>query len=344
MKEIEVKREEALRRFDIAMCAVETKRCLIQSDSFVFYKGNLITFNGEMRTIQTSPFGDEIEGSILAQDLHAVFKKFSDENLLISAGDGELLVSGEKRKAGVKMDQDILMPFKTVHRAKEYKPLLPELMDYLVQASLVCSKDESANWEMTHVHADAEFVDATDRHRYFRASLATGLDKPLLIQAKLVQVLSKFKLVEIDATTTEGWVHFRTAENFEISLIMNKSGYFNRTMLDNLLVLPDAKNVQLPENLEEILARAEIMSDKENQSVEITLKEGEVSVFSKKAFGWFRETQKVDYIGPDFSFSINPAFLRGMLKKTKEMLVNDFLAKVSVDGTHFVAALIKKVV
>ena len=242
------------------------------------------------------------------------------------------------------MDQDILMPFKTVQRAKEYKPLRPELMDYLVQASLVCSKDESANWEMTHVHADAEFVDATDRHRYFRASLATGLDKPLLIQAKLVQVLSKFKLVEIDATTTEGWVHFRTAENFEISLIMNKSGYFKRTMLDNLLVLPDAKYVQLPENLEEILARAEIMSDKENPSVEITLKEGEVSVFSKKAFGWFRETQKVDYIGPDFSFSINPAFLRGMLKKTKEMLVNDCLAKVSVDGTHFVAALIKKVV
>ena len=344
MKEIEVKREEALRRFDNAMCAVETKRCLMQSDTFVFYKGNLITFNGEMRTIQTSPFGDEIEGSILAQDLLAVFKKFSDENLLISAGDGELLVSGEKRKAGVKMDQDILMPFKTVQRAKEYKPLLPELMDYLVQASLVCSKDESANWEMTHVHADAEFVDATDRHRYFRASLATGLDKPLLIQAKLVQVLSKFKLVEIDATTTEGWVHFRTAENFEISLIMNKSGYFKRTMLDNLLVLPDAKYVQLPENLEEILARAEIMSDKENPSVEITLKEGEVSVFSKKAFGWFRETQKVDYIGPDFSFSINPAFLRGMLKNTKEMLVNDFLAKVSVDGTHFVAALIKKVV
>lgn len=344
MKEIEVKREEALRRFDNAMCAVDVNRRLIQSDSFVFFKGNLITFSGEIRTIQPSPFGDEIEGSVLAQDLLAVFKKFSDENLLISAGDGELLVSGEKRKAGVKMDQDILMPFKTVQRAKEYKPLRPELMDYLVQASLVCSKDESANWEMTHVHADAEFVDATDRHRYFRASLATGLDKPLLIQAKLVQVLSKFKLVEIDATTTEGWVHFRTAENFEISLIMNKSGYFKRTMLDNLLVLPDAKYVQLPENLEEILARAEIMSDKENPSVEITLKEGEVSVFSKKAFGWFRETQKVDYIGPDFSFSINPAFLRGMLKNTKEMLVNDFLAKVSVDGTHFVAALIKKVV
>lgn len=342
MKEIEVKREEALWRFDNAMCAVEKKRCLIQSDSFVFFKGNLITFSGEIRTIQPSPFGDEIEGSILAQDLLAVFKKFSDENLLISAGDGELLVSGEKRKAGVKMDQDILMPFKTVQRAKEYKPLLPELMDYLVQASLVCSEDDSANWEMTHVHADTEFVDATDRHRYFRASLTTGLDKPLLIQAKLVQVLSKFKLVEIDATTTEGWVHFRTAENFEISLIMNKSGYFNRTMLDNLLVLPDAKYVQLPENLEEILARAEIMCEKENQSVEITLKEGEVSVFSKKAFGWFRETQKVDYIGPDFSFSINPAFLRGMLKKTKEMLVNDFLAKVSVDGTHFVSALMKK--
>lgn len=344
MKEIEINRVEALKSLENAMVAVDVNRRLMQSDTFVFYKGNLITFNGEMRTIQTSPFGDEIEGSILAQDLLAVFKKFSDENLLISAGDGELLVSGEKRKAGVKMDQDILMPFKTVQRAKEYKPLRPELMDYLVQASLVCSKDESANWEMTHVHADAEFVDATDRHRYFRASLATGLDKPLLIQAKLVQVLSKFKLVEIDATTTEGWVHFRTAENFEISLIMNKSGYFKRTMLDNLLVLPDAKYVQLPENLEEILARAEIMSDKENPSVEITLKEGEVSVFSKKAFGWFRETQKVDYIGPDFSFSINPAFLRGMLKNTKEMLVNDFLAKVSVDGTHFVAALIKKVV
>lgn len=344
MKEIEINRVEALKSLENAMVAVDVNRRLMQSDSFVFFKGNLITFSGEIRTIQPSPFGDAIEGSILAQDLLAVFKKFSDENLLVSAGDGELLVSGEKRKAGVKMDQDILMPFKTVQRAKEYKPLQPELMDYLVQASLVCRKDESAKWEMTHVHADAEFVDATDSHRYFRASLATGLEKPLLIQAKLVQVISKFKLVEIDATTTEGWVHFRTAENFEISLIMNKSGYFNRTMLDNLLVLQDAKYVQLPENLEEILARAEIMCDKENPSVEITLKEGEVSVFSKKAFGWFRETQKVDYIGPDFSFSINPAFLRGMLKKTKEMLVNDFLAKVSVDGTHFVSALIKKVV
>lgn len=344
MKEIEINRVEALKSLENAMVAVDVNRRLMQSDSFVFFKGNLITFSGEIRTIQPSPFGDEIEGSILAQDLLAVFKKFSDQNLLVTAGDGELLVSGEKRKAGVKMDQDILMPFKTVQRAKEYKPLHPVLMDYLVQASLVCSKDESAKWEMTHVHADAEFVDATDSHRYFRASLATGLEKPLLIQAKLVQVFSKFKLVEIDATTTEGWVHFRTAENFEISLIMNKSGYFNRTMLDNLLVLQDAKYVQLPENLEEILARAEIMCDKENPSVEITLKEGEVSVFSEKAFGWFRETQKVDYIGPDFSFSINPAFLRGMLKKTKEILVNDFLAKVSVDGTHFVSALIKKVV
>ncbi len=340
MKEIEINRVEALKSLENAMVAVDVNRRLMQSDTFVFYKGNLITFNGEMRTIQTSPFGEEFEGSILAQDLLAVFKKFPDEKLKISEKEGELVVCGEERQAGVKTNQEILLPFKTVPKAKKYKTISPNLIEEMLQASLICRRDDQ-HWEFTCVHVDAHFVEGCDGCRYFRSEFDTGLETPILIQAAIVKKFAKFDISEIDISS-DGWVHFSTGYGFEVSVIMNKSEYFKRSVLDNFLEMPDGKEVYMPQNLDEILSRAEIMSETENASVDISVTQGEVSVFSQKKYGWFKEMEKVKYEGPAFSFSVNPTFLRNMLKKTNKLILNETRAKVKIGGVYFITALICK--
>jgi len=341
---IEVNRMEVLSRIENAMLAVMAAPILVQSDAIVFEGGELISFSGEILTRQPSPFGEKITGAILAGDLLEVFKRFPDDVLRVESKEGELIVRGKKRMAGLRMMEEILLPYKNVPDPGKFYSFSDKLIPHMLSASGACGKDET-NPRSTHVHVTENMVEATDGFRYFRANFPTGLEREFLIHSAIIGSISKHSLQEI-SISDEGWIHFKTDGDLKISCICNISDYYGRKMFDAIMKA-EGKDIELPENMEEILSRAEIMNPsiaatgKADSRVEISLGENRLTILTEKENGWFKEQKEVSYSGPAFTFCINPAFLRQMLSKTKKMRVSDHCATMEVEDIQFASALIR---
>jgi len=341
---IEVNRMEVLSRIENAMLAVMAAPILVQSDAIVFEGGELISFSGEILTRQPSPFGEKITGAILAGDLLEVFKRFPDDVLRVESKEGELIVRGKKRMAGLRMIEEILLPYKNVPDPGKFYSFSDKLIPHMLSASGACGKDET-NPRSTHVHVTENMVEATDGFRYFRANFPTGLEREFLIHSAIIGSISKHSLQEI-SISDEGWIHFKTDGDLKISCICNISDYYGRKMFDAIMKA-EGKDIELPENMEEILSRAEIMNPsiaatgKADSRVEISLGENRLTILTEKENGWFKEQKEVSYSGPAFTFCINPAFLRQMLSKTKKMRVSDHCATMEVEDIQFASALIR---
>jgi len=132
----------------------------------------------------------------------------------------------------------------------------------------------------------------------------------------------------------------------KISCICNILDYYGRKVFDDIMKA-EGKDIELPENMDDILSRAEIMepfitaTGKADSRVEISLSDNRLVIMSEKENGWFKEQKKVSYSGPAFTFCINPAFLRQMLSKTKKMRVSDHCATMEVEDIQFASALIR---
>ena len=335
---------EVLSRIENAMLAVMAAPILVQSDAIVFEGGELISFSGEILTRQPSPFGEKITGAILAGDLLEVFKRFPDDVLRVESKEGELIVRGKKRMAGLRMMEEILLPYKNVPDPGKFYSFSDKLIPHMLSASGACGKDET-NPRSTHVHVTENMVEATDGFRYFRANFPTGLEREFLIHSAIIGSISKHSLQEI-SISDEGWIHFKTDGDLKISCICNISDYYGRKMFDAIMKA-EGKDIELPENMEEILSRAEIMNPsiaatgKADSRVEISLGENRLTILTEKENGWFKEQKEVSYSGPAFTFCINPAFLRQMLSKTKKMRVSDHCATMEVEDIQFASALIR---
>lgn len=342
---IEVNRMEVLSRIENAMLAVMAAPILVQSDTIVFEGGELISFSGEILTRQPSPFGEKITGAILAGDLLEVFKRFPDDVLRVESKEGELIVRGKKRMAGLRMMEEILLPYKNVPDPGKFYSFSDKLIPHMLSASGACGKDETKP-KITHVHITENIVEAVDGFQYFRASFQTGLKREVQIHHAIIKSLSKYPLKEA-SVSEEGWIHFKTdGGDLRISCVCNTSDYFSEEVFENMLK-QDGVEVELPENMEEILSRAEIMNPsiaatgKADSRVEISLGENRLTILTEKENGWFKERKEVLYSGPEFTFCINPAFLHTMISKNLKMIVNDQIARIERDDIHFISALIR---
>lgn len=339
---MESNREKVLRALEQAFISVTSEAILEQSNTFVFIDGSLITFDGEVLSRQDSPFGKEIEGSVMAGDLLKVIQRFPDETLSFEGSEEELIIKGRRRSAGIKMMNEVLLPYQDVPIPKKFRKIPEGLREILIQASQVCGKDETAP-KTTHIHIAEDRVEATDSYRVFRAEIETGIKNPILIHAINIAKGCKNKMKGI-CSTSDGWIHFLTEDEMEISIICSAEEYYPKKLINDLLKVSGEK-VILPENLPEILSRAEVMDTPTlsiggwDSQVTISIEENKIKVTSQKDEGWFQESKVVKYSGPKMRFSIHPLFLRDLCKRTREAIISDRQIKVEFENIHFTAAL-----
>jgi len=331
-----------LRKLENASVATTSNAILEQSDTFVFKDGKLVTFDGDICTMQDSPFGDEIEGSIVAGDFLKMLQRFPDEVLKVTGRASELVIKGKRRQAGVKMMAEVLLPFDDVPVPSKFKKVPEGMKGKLIQAAQVCGKDETAP-KTTHVHIAKDRIEATDSFRVFRAEAKTNMPRPVLVHAQSLIAACRFELKKM-TVSKEGWFHVMTEDGMLVSILCCADEYYASSMMDQLLDVV-GEEVKLPANLPDILSRAEVMDTPSlsiggwDSQVTISLEDNVLTVASRKEEGWFRERQKVKYNGPAMTFSIHPAFLKELVDRTSTVTISDRQIKVEVNDTHFTAAL-----
>jgi DNA polymerase III sliding clamp (beta) subunit (PCNA family) len=194
-------------------------------------------------------------------------------------------------------------------------------MDTLYQAARTCGRDDTQPRTM-EVHVTPKSVEACDNFRLYRSEGVTRFKKEALIPASSLEAVSKHtfsKFSQFPSEAKNSWVHFKTKTGHVVSIRCSIGKYPN---LDPVLILKKPQRIIFPENLGEVLKRAEVMQETSwDSTVGVSLAKGEIKLTSRKDSGWYEETSKAKYSGKPISFHCNPKFLDEVLSKTRKVLV-----------------------
>jgi hypothetical protein len=328
-----INRGALLARLNEATVGLASKETVEQSNSFVFYDGVLMTFNDAIMVRVKSPLDFNVV--VNAADLLGIVGKIPDEDVELKINEGELRVIGNRRKAGLVIAAEMLLPVADVPRADKWSRLVEGTTGSMQQAARVCN-DDGSQYLTTCVHVGPDRVEGCDNFRVYRVDGPTGFPASVLLPASAVTELDGLDLTHV--AVGQGWTHFQTASGAEISLRCDHGKYF--ADIDAVLELADAETIILPANLAEMVERAEVFHNGELDAlIGIRIGGGELAITSMKDGGWYKERKKIRYDGRPLNFKINPAFLVEVLKKTRDVMVDNFKIKIASERFQFVVAL-----
>jgi DNA polymerase III sliding clamp (beta) subunit (PCNA family) len=292
---------------------LSAKEAILQSTSFAFLGGNVVTYNDEI-SLSHPVEGLEITGAVQATELYQLLKKLKQEEIDISVTDNEIQLVSGKTKAGLTLQTEIKLPLSEVERKSKWKILPEGFKDALRFAVSSCSKDMSKP-VLTCVHVSKDgFIEGCDNYRVARWTLEgefpTGTF--LIPQSSVLELL---KLEPIKVALDGGWVHFITDDKTTMSCRVIDDSFPDTSKLLNV----KGVELSLPEGITEVLDRAGVFAKRDttmDEDVTIALEKGKVRVESKSETGWFKEEVPNEYTGDDLKFDITPSLLKDILKET----------------------------
>jgi DNA polymerase III sliding clamp (beta) subunit (PCNA family) len=310
---------------------------LEQSDCLVFKDGELIAFNDEIMVRCPSPLTFDMVVS--AGDLLKILGKLPDKDVELKIKNGELVVKGKRRSAGIVVQKEVALPYTEVPGPAKFHSLGEGVTQTLKQAARTCGKDQS-NPITTMVHVTPDAVEATDNFRLFRSALKTGFPGEVLIPALGLQALETVPLYKV--SVNKGWVHFRTSKKKgEGAVVSVRAAMDDYPDLGPVLKMKQKEVVKLPSNLADMVERSEVMSEGADPLVHVTVEKGFLTLKQQKENGWYREQKKLPYKGTPLSFQVNPKFLVEVLQRTTTVQVGKNKMKIESDGVEFVVTLEK---
>lgn len=338
-----IKRDILRKELEEASVGLSTRAILEQSDMFIFVDGRVLTFNDDLfysgaccLAKHLTPDGLSI--AVPAKELLSLLGKFPDDEVEMSFDEEktELRIKGKRRAAGLSCAIEILLPVDEVPKPAKWHKVGDDLMAVMRAAADICGKDLSQPWT-TMVHVTPKMVEATDNYRLYRTMMLTGFPEEVSIPASAVVDLARHVVRRV--AVGKGWCHFRLKSKARVSVRCSHEPYVKG--IGALLKKKGGHTIELPSNLDEILARAEILQDVNYDArVEITIKKNRLTVKSRNDAGWFRESKSVRFSGDEITFEVHPQILLDLLKRThKATIIGTDRIMVETDNTVFVACL-----
>lgn len=327
---IRVNRADLLQRLETVQAGLSPKDIVEQSSSFVFLDGHVVTYNDETACRTASPLGKKFKGAVAAAPLLAILRKLPEDEVELEAADGELVVSGKRRKAGIRMDAEIHLPVDKVDYPEEWKPLHEDFTDAVSLVQECATKDES-QFTLTCVHVHPKWVEACDNYQMTRFKLKTGVSGPTLVKRESIKHIIDLGMTELGET--ENWIHFRNPNGLTVSCRRYMEEYPD---LVPFLSGEGGHPATLPKGLVEAAENAEIFSSEnvDDNKVTIELKPGKLHISGQGVSGWYSEVKKLAYDGERMEFTISPSLLKEITKRHNDCEINGSTLKV--DGGKFI--------
>jgi DNA polymerase III sliding clamp (beta) subunit (PCNA family) len=310
-----INREEFLRNLESVEPGLSPREILEQSSCFIFQKGWIKTFNDEVACKIKSPL--KLEGAVQAAPLLAILRKLEEEEIEVSAADGEIVVKGKKRSAGIRMEADIQLPVENVENPGEWNKLHSDFADAVELVSQCAGRDEST-FVLTCIHLHPKWIEACNDVQSTRYRIPTGVKEAILIRSKSLQHITPLGMTEFSETDT--WIHFRNPSGLVLSCRRMVEAYPSLKKLFQMEGTPFV----LPKRLAEAAENAAIFSaeNPDDDEVTVTLKSGKLRVEGRGASGWYRETKKVKYDGEPLAFMAPPKLLVELTKRYNDCFIS----------------------
>lgn len=333
-----VNRKELLGQLEAVAPGLSKRGDLEQSDCFAFDGGRVYTFNDEVACSVPCPL--ELKGAVAAKPLLGLLRKLTEDELDVEvmAGGavpdehvtttGELVLKGKRRRAGIRMEGELLLPVDSIGTPKGWRPLPEGFSEAVGIVASSAGRDES-QFVLTCVHIAPEWLEACDQFQLCRYPMATGLKKPMLLRATSLRFVAGVDVTEWGRS--DGWMHFRNPVGLMLSC---RSDVENYPSLDKLLEADGVRTVW-PKELAEAVDKAEIFSGEvaDANMVEVSLGGGRLKLEGRGPSGWYTEQKKAEYVGEPMSFMISPKLLREIVRRTDHCFVSG--NRLRVDGGKF---------
>lgn len=330
-----VKRKELLQKLESVANGLSPRDILEQSSCFIFKGGEVITYNDEVACRAKTDL--KITGAITAAKLIELLRRLVEEDLEVEQEDGELVLVGKKRQAGIKMDKEILLAVDKIEKPAKWNRLSEDFTD-AVKVVIQCAGHDESMFASTCVHLHPKFLEASDNYKMARYKIKTGFAHRALVRGSAIQAITQLGMTEFNESET--WLHFRNPGG----LIVSCKRYADVDEFPDLNPWLTAKGEPsvLPKGLPEALSRAHIFSvdNTEDEShVSVELKPGKVRIRGEGASGWYSETKKLKYNGRPMKFYIAPKLFMDLLKQSTECEISEQTIKIDSGKFIYVASL-----
>lgn len=329
---MKINRNDLLQALESVQPGLNMRDVIEQSSCFAFREGEVMTFSDEIACRRASPL--KIEGAVPAQPLLNVLRRMPEDEIDVMVEGGELIVKGNRRRAGICMQSEVSLPIEKVEQADDWKKLHADFTDAVYVAQQCVGKDDS-NYTSTCIHLHPKFIEACDNHQAIRYPLKTRVTQAALIRGASIKHIVSLDMTEF--AETETWIHFRNPTGLVFSCRRDVQSYED---LDAILVV-DGEPITLPKGLAEASEMAEIFSSEnpEENEVEVQIQPNRLRVIGRGASGWFQEYKKIKYAGDPISFLIAPKLLSELVKRYSECTITETKLKVETGKFTYVAAL-----
>lgn len=295
---------------------LSNKEIVIQSTSFVFKDGYVITYNDDIAMINPVTITDEFA---IQADLFLNFlSKVKDEQITLTVENKELKINGKKFKAGISIE-DVDMPLDNLDNIEEddWTDLPEHFLHYAKMAAMVCGKD--LDRPLFHnVHMNYGVVEGCDNNRMTICDFKDNYFNNILTPADSILKLCNYNVTQYFAS--DSWLSFRTEDGLIFSCRLYDEDYPElQEIIDSKTNEEEPFVIELPSELDDVLPRAYFFSKSGKDDIEtIALKfENDIlKVKGKNESGWFSEEIIMDYEYTKLMFNINPLFLKSVMKTT----------------------------
>jgi DNA polymerase III sliding clamp (beta) subunit (PCNA family) len=335
---MKIKKDELKQALEIVKPGLANKEIIEQTTSFAFTEGKVVTYNDEICI--SHPLPDvELQGVIKAEELYKFLSKVKNDEIIITTEENEIQMKAGRARAGFALMLEISLPLEEeLKKESDWKPL-PEKFLKALGFAIPCVAKDMSNPKLVCIHLNEKgVVEATDNFRLVRYELGEKLS----FSSTLIPGVSMKEVLKIKPThvsSGRGWLHFKNEQGTEISCRTLDEKYVN--VSDALPKDEGAFDFVFPKETTEVLDKAEIfMKQMNEEGVNVSIAGTRLVVSSESETAWFKESIKIEeHKGKDFSFSITPYLLQGILKDTCTCKVYESMLKFSSEDWIYISTL-----
>ncbi len=327
-----INREKLLSQLESIMPGISTREIIEQSSCFVFKNKTVMTYNDEIACTQKSCL--PVEGAIQAMPLVSILRKLKEDELEITTSKEELLIKGKRKKAGIRMDAEILLPIDSVEKPKGWKDLPDDFADAI---SIVqhCSGRDATKFSLTCVHLTPKWVEACDGYQAARYRIKMDMEKPTLVRKESIKYIVELDMSKFNET--KNWIHFKNSSG----LILSCRRWVEDFPKLSKLLKVEGTPTKFPKGLVEAVEKAEIFAaeNAEDNQVTIELRPNKLRITGRGASGYYQEVKDIKYKGPSLSFRIATELFADLIRHHNSCEVTSDRLKVDTGKYSYVTVL-----
>lgn len=296
--------------------------------------GGLVTYLSERKIL--AAHSDEIviryeidlggeSFSVYSDKLLALLSRMDRERLTLDLSEGELIIKSRNLKSGIRLQEAEDPAVFDLPEDLEFEPIPESFIDGLKFTVISCAKDLVIP-VLTCIFIQPDVMMSCDQYRgsYWRMDRKVnlgGMDRVLLPASSLREVLN----YDINLMAfRDSWANFKTSEGTVLSCYTYSE---EMIPLESLFDVGEDRTVMEwpPETLPS-LKRAEVFSDSETKSAQVTVNKKLLKIRAQSDDGWYEEKVAAKVVEGNLvqtSFHISVQYLQDILVKNVPIIITD---------------------